>query len=557
MAPIDDGDEIEIESRPTEGIRIIGATEAGDLVKGDTARSEGELVSDSQIDPSFDIGVAGEPRDLGERDDLFSSVTPSLVGDDEESTGEVWADQQSGDIELPHWTEPPTGEVPSVLARASGVDNAGQTLSGPTWRDEGTGWSEDEFDHSLLAESEAETDLDVPDLKGLEGKELFSFEDLGEPSGSRIRSGVFGEAPVGLSADDATRQPRGADSSQQAPRDLESASMASGHLAGAETPGAVQGAQGQNADLGSVVGERRTVRIGAGGGQASLPGDAPFVRSNKQHANPGRNVGVAVAVGIGIGALIVVLFLFGPATALLVVGTAVFVGEAEYFAVMRKAGYRPASLLGLVATIAIMIAAYEKGESALIVVLAIMIVFTLLWYLWGVTDSRPASGVAVTLLGFAWVSFLGSFAALLLNPRIHPERHGVALLFGAIVATVAYDVAAFAAGSRFGKHPMAPRISPNKTWEGLAAGMLASVVISVVFLSHLHPWSESRALILGVVVAIAAPLGDLCQSMIKRDAGVKDMGSAIPGHGGVLDRIDAMLFVMPAVYFLARVLNIS
>jgi phosphatidate cytidylyltransferase len=140
---------------------------------------------------------------------------------------------------------------------------------------------------------------------------------------------------------------------------------------------------------------------------------------------------------------------------------------------------------------------------------------------------------------------------------VHPDRHGVALLFGAIVATVGYDVGGYLIGGRFGRHKMSPQVSPNKTWEGLAGGVVSSIVVSVVFLAHLHPWSENRALLLGLVVAVAAPFGDLCQSMIKRDIGIKDMSAAIPGHGGVLDRIDAMLFVMPAVYFLARVLNIS
>jgi phosphatidate cytidylyltransferase len=134
----------------------------------------------------------------------------------------------------------------------------------------------------------------------------------------------------------------------------------------------------------------------------------------------------------------------------------------------------------------------------------------------------------------------------------------VALLLGPIIATVAYDVGAYAVGSQFGRRPLAPSISPNKTVEGLIGGALGSVAITTLVVGivpRIHPWNIGRAFWLGVVVAIAAPLGDLCESMVKRDLGVKDMGALLPGHGGVLDRIDALLFALPAAYYLLRVLH--
>ncbi len=134
---------------------------------------------------------------------------------------------------------------------------------------------------------------------------------------------------------------------------------------------------------------------------------------------------------------------------------------------------------------------------------------------------------------------------------------GVGAFIGVVLAVVANDVGALAVGSKIGRHPLAPAISPRKTWEGLAGGAVASVVVSVVVLGMigLAPWDAGSALALGLVVAVVAPIGDLCESMIKRDIGVKDMGTLLPGHGGILDRIDALLFVVPATYYVVRYLK--
>ena len=112
-------------------------------------------------------------------------------------------------------------------------------------------------------------------------------------------------------------------------------------------------------------------------------------------------------------------------------------------------------------------------------------------------------------------------------------------------------------GRWVGDRQLAPNISSNKTWEGLAGGALASILVSTVIVGAIHPWSAANAALLGVVVAVVAPLGDLCESLLKRDLRLKDMGTILPGHGGVLDRVDALLFVLPATYYLVRALNIG
>jgi phosphatidate cytidylyltransferase len=133
----------------------------------------------------------------------------------------------------------------------------------------------------------------------------------------------------------------------------------------------------------------------------------------------------------------------------------------------------------------------------------------------------------------------------------------VVSLLGAIVCTVGYDVGGLFVGSQMGSRPLMPEISPNKTWEGLLGGMLLAVVMGALFGFTSHYWGMKHGLLLGLVVAVVAPLGDLAESMIKRDIGIKDMGRILPGHGGVLDRFDALLFVLPAAYYLVKLLKLG
>jgi len=186
-------------------------------------------------------------------------------------------------------------------------------------------------------------------------------------------------------------------------------------------------------------------------------------------------------------------------------------------------------------------------------------VFGMLWYLVGAGgNDRPVIGLSSTLLGVGYVGLLGSFAALMLVlPDTSDTRApGIGVLLGAVIATVGYDVFGFVIGRNAGSRPLSAA-SPNKTLEGLVGGMLGSVLATLLVtfaLLRINPWTEfSDSLLLGLAVAVAAPIGDLCESLIKRDLDVKDMGTILPGHGGFLDRFDALLFVLPTVYYLARI----
>ena len=153
--------------------------------------------------------------------------------------------------------------------------------------------------------------------------------------------------------------------------------------------------------------------------------------------------------------------------------------------------------------------------------------------------------VSVTVLGVAWIG-LGLAHALLL--RDIPE-HGVLAVLTVLLAVWAGDAGAYFIGLLFGRHKLAPTVSPGKTWEGLIAGIVATIGVTFLALYEANFLSIPESLVLGAVIAIAAPLGDLFESALKRDADVKDSGRLLAGHGGVLDRIDALLFAWVAAYY--------
>jgi phosphatidate cytidylyltransferase len=276
-----------------------------------------------------------------------------------------------------------------------------------------------------------------------------------------------------------------------------------------------------------------------------------------ERPDAGSSTGLRVGTGVAVAVVALVAFKLGTVTSLILCLIVVTCAAGEAFAVLRRAGWRPATLLGLVGTMSLMIGAYSKGLAALPLVLVLLTAFTLLWYLFGVERGSAVAGTASTMLVIGWVALLGSFAGLLLAPSLFPDRHGIAFLLGAIIATVANDVGALVVGRWIGSHQLAPNVSPNKSWEGLGGGALASILVSTVVVGNIHPWNAANAALLGVIVAVVAPLGDLCESLLKRDLRLKDMGTLLPGHGGVLDRVDALIFVLPATYYLVRALNIG
>jgi phosphatidate cytidylyltransferase len=208
------------------------------------------------------------------------------------------------------------------------------------------------------------------------------------------------------------------------------------------------------------------------------------------------------------------------------------------------AAWRPVSLVGMVALVAMVFAARSGGRGGLLEVAMAAVPVVLLVVL-GREQPRPTVAVGGTLLGIYWIALPFGHVELL---RELP--HGNSVLIDVLVGTFVGDTAAYAGGRLFGRHPLAPRLSPNKTIEGLCFGMLGSVI--AIFIAGLYQtWlTQGDALLLGVGVAVMAPLGDLFESLVKRDAGVKDAGTLFGAHGGALDRLDAAIFTVVAGYYI-------
>ncbi|MFC0006113.1 phosphatidate cytidylyltransferase [Micromonospora siamensis] len=262
----------------------------------------------------------------------------------------------------------------------------------------------------------------------------------------------------------------------------------------------------------------------------------------------GRNLPAAIAVGVGLGAAIVVpLFLYPPAF-LAVVVVAVAVGTWEMARAVRRSGAHPPLvplIAGGVLTVGL---AWWAGPDALSLGLLVTVLGTMIWRLGDGPAGFQRDLTAATLIA-VYVPFLAGFAAMLAAaPDDGPWRVLVTL-----VAVVLSDTGGYAAGVTFGKHPMAPSISPKKSWEGFAGSVTAAAVGSAVLIWQLFDVAPWWGAVFGVAVSGAAVLGDLAESMIKRDLGVKDMSNLLPGHGGLMDRLDSVLFAVPTAYLLLAV----
>ncbi len=293
-------------------------------------------------------------------------------------------------------------------------------------------------------------------------------------------------------------------------------------------------------------------KIVVGGGRIT-PGD-PGPRPPAAGLGGDRDIRQAAIVGVGLIALAGILFVLGPAWATLLVVAVVTLASAEFFTKVQELGFQPAALLGVVGTACVTIGAYHRGEAAVPVAVFLVLVFSMLWFLVGAGREQATLNIGVTLLGFIWIGVFGSFAAALLGIQGGEGigDAGKGILFGAILSTIAYDIGGYFVGRSVGQSHLS-QASPNKTIEGLVGGMIAAVTVALIYGFLSEPFgSLTDGLVLGLTVAIVAPVGDLCQSMIKRDLGIKDMGTILPGHGGFLDRFDGLLFVLPAVYFTAK-----
>ena len=226
---------------------------------------------------------------------------------------------------------------------------------------------------------------------------------------------------------------------------------------------------------------------------------------------------------------------------------AMIVSTGEFYATVRSEEIRPLALFGLLGVVLMGVGAQLTGAAAIAGWAAAFAVVTIL-FLTLSPRRQPLEDASVTIGGMVWVGLL-SFAVL-----IAQGPHPVAYILFVVLIVAANDTGAYFVGRALGRRKLSPVISPMKTWEGLIGGLIAGLVIASI-LATFPAWETigiAKALVAGAVVGLMAPLGDAVESMVKRSLGVKDMGSVLPGHGGMLDRIDGFLFVVPAIYFLFR-----
>lgn len=540
----DDRDDLLSERPSTEGVRIIRAEEAQAALEAGQAagrrpddvprfgdvppppsgpRPAHRFPLPESVDPSSvaprppvrpedGIGASSEP-DWAPRifpvDERGAGLTPDLALPEEGITV-----HGGGGTELPHWTEPPTGEVPRIRPGGATGDGAPpeelaawQALGtrGLRWRDEASDWDDLE-DMGALAGDEPR--LGALDTTRSEHSDMFSFDEQFE----RLEEQRSGQTPL-IGPEDTEPQ------ATSLPRSRPPAPVRPTGRAERGQPG----------------------RKGGPGGLSRPP------------TGGGRDLPSAIGVGIALLLALLVAYAVGSWLLMLLATVVVTACALELFNLVQHRGFRPANLLGLCATVAVMFAAYWRGLEALPLVLVLTFVTSMLWYMAGVVEARPVVNVALTVMIFVWVGVFGSFASLILR-----VPHGKALLLLPVLVTAAADIVAYFAGSTFGSRPLAPHVSPGKTWEGTIVGGLGAIVVSVVLAKvFLHTtWTIKHAFVLGLLVAIMAPIGDLCESMVKRDLNLKDSGTALPGHGGLLDRFDGLLFVLPATYYLAQYLRL-
>ena len=234
----------------------------------------------------------------------------------------------------------------------------------------------------------------------------------------------------------------------------------------------------------------------------------------------------------------------------LFVGAIMVVAVGEFYATLRRHGFVPLSLFGLLGAWGSAVAAHIDGPGPMLVVfLATIVAVTLFFSV--LPRRRPVDNAAATILGAAWV------APLALAATVRQAPDGIALILMTVLLTAFFDIGSYFTGRAIGRHPLAPVLSPKKTWEGFVGGIVTAVAVAALLSTVDYFIVDLRqALILTAIVVALAPLGDAAESMIKRSLGVKDMGSVLPGHGGMLDRIDAFLFVVPFAYLYFRTIGL-
>lgn len=272
-----------------------------------------------------------------------------------------------------------------------------------------------------------------------------------------------------------------------------------------------------------------------------------------------RVLGAVLFAVVMLGTLI-----WGPLPFACAIALAAVIGSFELFSMFETKGAATptAAILGIAASLAYVFLAHYRGLECYGYVTVGLLFASFMWYVLVLKHVKPTKAVALTVLAPLLVGLCLSHLVLIrdLVDGLAPENRGWLLLIFFMALIWVYDVLAWAVGRKIGAHKMAPSVSPNKSWEGAIAGTVGAVAASMLFRwlillslgSNRSEWgwfTAGVALVIAAIVCLLGPLGDLSESLMKRDYGVKDMGKMIPGHGGIMDRFDSTLFTAPAVFY--------
>lgn len=263
-----------------------------------------------------------------------------------------------------------------------------------------------------------------------------------------------------------------------------------------------------------------------------------------------RSLAQAVVTALALLALVVICYLLGRTAFFFLAATVVLIALFEMLDALTQRGHRPSIPFGVLCGFGLMWVAYLKEPRLFAVIIAATAFGAMLLALRPGRGPTPATDAAWTVFSVVWIGGGGAGAVSILS--IGPPQDGTFLLIATFLSIALGDITAFFVGTRFGKHKIAPSISPNKSWEGFIGGIFGSLAGGALFAGLLYDLSLAAGLGIGAIVAFLAPAGDLVESLAKRELGIKDSGRILPGHGGFLDRLDAIIFCCPVVYLFLR-----
>ena len=449
---------------------------------------------DRTVDPTIDFG------------DEFGVVKFAETDD----SGPALAFGTNDTEQLPHWTEMPTGEVPRF----------GKTDDQPTRRIV-IGANDSGRDRDNSDNTDVWSAYNEPDSSASTGARRPSFETTTPPPVSSPRR--EGRIVIGTDPTDERRRPVSRDAS---------------------------GAQS------------RPVSRPASRSTSSARG-AQVTRAQRSSSGPsaGRDLPTATAVGALLAAVFIASLMWRPAAVMLLIAVLIGVAAFEFFTQASASGYRPSTVIGVVGCVAAPLCAYWIGDAALPLVIAFGFIATVVVFVGsdGI-ESGPVPNTAIMMLAMLWIGLMSSYAALILR---FSSANGAAFvnvgtdtLFIVVIGVIANDMAAYFAGTAMGRTPLRDWISPAKSIEGLIGGTVGTFFAVVLVGMQSTTWNSfGDWFLLALVISVMAPLGDLAESMFKRNLNIKDFGTVLRGHGGVLDRFDSLLFVLPAAYYLTLVIQ--